>query len=525
MADDIERLWQVWDDWSGGEFGEKPLLEAAGNEFTGSNVVRYENGLLGPRPGLKSKSITGNVAGKVWGMFFVGVPSTGALAIVIADKVYLTSDDSDFTLTEIGTLSATPEGPVNFTQYDPNNQVYFTVPGGVTYHLSVDDQNITQILDKGGLAIMLWKDRLYVTGDRATPVADHPPWVVYFSEAADFTNFASNFFDLGYHWDGYAFASMANNLFIATRGEGWWALTGGSPLSGTLRLAYVGTAPGKQQEVVTENGQTWFWRDGYDGLTGIDGEAATAKLANTNGSVFDADTYQFLELGGERFGQYLPRRRHVLFTSSSGEGWIRNFGTWSKLDFEVDISGPLCNTFQNDRALLVGGDDDVTEGTYYSYYAILSRPGFTSDSDSLPGDDSNTPLDAYFRTGLFVPGGHSLTAPIGQSRMTAEVRPRTVIVEFQSWDTGSPDDNYFTLEVNTYVPYGPEDMQTETQFWTEPGSDSPATEAGMFRRARFGVGAKGWGAGFQIGVLDMKGVAVRRILVEYESNAARQGLA
>ena len=62
-----------YDDFSGGEFGTLGAEHAPPKTFTGRNVMRYFNGLIGPRPGLKR--VVPNVAppaGGLLGFFTVG---------------------------------------------------------------------------------------------------------------------------------------------------------------------------------------------------------------------------------------------------------------------------------------------------------------------------------------------------------------------------------------------------------------------------------------------------------------------
>lgn len=514
MADPINRKWVEFTDWSDGEYGTKPAHLASEQSFTGSNVVRYESGLLGPRAGLHKHTITDNVSGELWGLFYIGVATDGALAVIIGDTVYLTDNDTDFTLTPIDTLGAEPTIPVTFTMYDPNAQVYLTNLNDATYVLSVDAQTLTQILDKGGITCFLWKDRLYVTGvrDEAPPAG---PWTVFYSDAADFETFTGLFFSLGYHWDGYAFAALGNNLFVGSRSEGWWALTGGSPDTGTLRLLHPADAPHKQQCVVTENGTTWFWREGYDGESGIDLEAGTAKLGATNGSVWEMDEWGHLELDGERFGLFSGRRRHVVFVSSTDKGLIRSYGAWSHHDFDVDLNGHVCDTNTSDRVVLGGGEGDV-EHDFYSLDLSLNRPAFIGDGRADCGDDSDTALDAHMATKLWL-------HPAGD-----EVAVRRVVVEFVRWDTGSldgdadPETNHMDIKVGTVGRNGNPGIDYETIVWDgDPAEATAAGAAGIEDRVVKNFGTYGFGGGFIVKIENMRGVAIRRILVEYMDNAPR----
>jgi len=67
-----QKKWIVWDDWSGGEFGDIPLRQVQDNQFTALNLLVYRNGELGPRPGIKTHPNTSIDTGFIRGLGYTG---------------------------------------------------------------------------------------------------------------------------------------------------------------------------------------------------------------------------------------------------------------------------------------------------------------------------------------------------------------------------------------------------------------------------------------------------------------------
>lgn len=602
----------VFEGWEDGEYGDKPPEIASFKAYTGSNMIRYRAGLLGPRPGLAAVPVSGNVAGRVWG-FHAPTTVNAALCMVIEDTVYRAASDFDIILTAVTGgphLTATPTAVCPFTVISSGSETYFTSPGQQSFHYDVTGDTITEILwdpgvtdaSIGPVALKGYRDRLYMGG-----VPSGGPITFYqlaYSEAADFTNIpAINFISVGYDSAVYVLEGLGNNLVIGTR-LSWWALVGGT-ITGTLRQIYTADPPSKQSTVVNYQGLLWYWAQGYVGGPENGGENGEARLSFTNGTVFDTDEYNHLALSGLKFGLALPKVDAIYFSSDEARALVRMHDAWSFLDFEVETTGPIAGVNDATRVVHVANDRgtsevesititatggswdltcdagsiagiawdvtleelqslvyfgltggcDVTAGTsgvdfvltfvgsnqglarnvviddtnatggtvtsttttagaaseadYYQLRLDLERPGFVDGFLENPGDNSDTPIDAWMRTKV-------VRAPEGQ-----EMRVRKVLVEFQKWDTGVTN-NGFSIAVDTYDRLGTDDYATETIAWTEAANVAPNTAAGQSDKIQKNFGAKGYGSGFCINITDVVGCAIRRIIAEVDVDPARQ---
>lgn len=496
----------VFDDFTGGDWGSLGAFAARPGMVGGTNLMLFDDKSIGPRPGLKRHATSG-IAGTLRSLYYIGYPGTpNRVLLAVAGSggdagktIYYSDDDggTTITFTALATLmsnAATEWCPVDF--YDPNGTVYISNPGSKTYKIVWSTGTVTEITvagsSRGLRTLRLYRDRLYLTGDQTSPASSNPAHRVYYSDAAAFDTIgASNYFDVGYFWEIGSAEAVGNALYFMQRQQGWWALVGGSPLTGSLRHvrtegSYIDAAA-KQYSTILENGWWWYWTHGN-------------RLARTNGATFDIDTYAHLSLAGTKFGMYLDGYRHALFTSASGNaGLLQSEGAWFPQEFGVTITGELANTEFKDRVLIANGT------TYlYSLDFTLNRPGFTSDTNAQPGDNSTTPVAC------------DLELPAIPASKGKEQRVRQVIVEFKKWTTGSASDNEITCQVRTYARYnrpgaGRDDYSYENQTWAEPGSY--ASTSGERDRAVFNFGQEGFGGAAQVVFTTLRGVAIRSVEV------------
>lgn len=603
----------VFEGWTDGEFGDMPPEEASNKAFTGSNVTRYRKGRLGPRAGLSAVPVTGNVPGRVWG-FYAPLAFGARLVMVIDDGVYRADNDFDITLVEFtgSPVAAAPRTVVPFTVVELNHKIYFSVPGENLYQMDCLGDQITEVqidgtTSTGPLTIKAHRDRLYIGGQEQVGLA----YQIYYSEPADQSNILStNFFTIGYRDAIYLIEGLGNNLMCATRLT-WWALVGGT-ITGSLREVYSSAGPGKSHTTISYEGLVWYWAYALGGGAENGGENNEGRLAFTNGTIFDTDTFKHLALSGLKFGLVAEARDALIFTSDDtridgnpgGTALMRLNKAWSYLDFEVEITGPVANVTDTTRFVLVGGDrgtshvysitvtatggtwdltsdignitgipatvtagqladlvffninggcdvtagvgpidfvltftgenkgidpnlaiddslatggtvvgvDTVTgapsEANYYQMRLDLERPAFTTEYLANPGDDSSTPLNAWFYTKL-------TRDPQGR-----EMRVTKVFVEIHKWNTGVAD-NEFTIDVRTFGRNGGDAYTSATATWTESAAEVGIGFDGEADTVikNFGQNA---GTGFQIGITGIVGIAVNRIVVEAEIIDGRQ---
>jgi len=133
----------------------------------------------------------------------------------------------------------------------------------------------------------------------------------------------------------------------------------------------------------------------------------------------------------------------------------------------------------------------------------LDRPAFTSDTWASPGDHSNTPLDASFRLPDYL-------APEGK-----ELRVRSVTVDFIKYTTGSATNNNITLTVTSQFRELVADDSSITPYVLFNEATTGATAGVRTRKVYRGTPGT-WGGGYRITLSDLKGVAIDRVIVEFE---------
>lgn len=505
---------EVYEDFSGGDWGDIGKFRAAANQYDSHNVIVYADGMIGPRAGLHQFTSSGLPDDDIWGLFNPLLSGKSFMAVV-GDKVYSSSTEIVDVWTLEATLDAEANDYVHADWYDPNHQIYFTNPGDKPYvidwtssvlaGLSIDDGTPVAVL-----SVTLCRDRLYFGGATVTDGQR-----VWYSALADFDNFTftdgAGYFDVGYFWNIHGFAKFQNSLLFGTRAQGWFALIGSTP-NGEVRQINSGVSPGKQHSIVATSTDAFFF-------TGFPGGGATSgpHLASTDGAKFDDVTLRHLRLDGpyaaEQFGVYLPYQDQIIYVANSGNrGLIRNMGAWTKQFFELgttSLKGPLCATNTLNNAVLSARADAGGAPKFYNLRLNLNRPAFTSDTDCQPTDDGVFPIAASF------------SLPVWFHPQSKDIRVRRVIVDFRKWDTGVTNNN-FTVGVSHYGRYNlpggsTDDLVYQETAWTEAASLTLTT--GQMDRYTYRVGDVGWAAGFQINIDDMIGVAVDRITVEYDESS------
>lgn len=505
-------------DFSKGEYGELGEFRAPPGSYSGVNVVLYTNGMLGPRAGLHlNEPDTGSLGtGQIRGLWYIG--RIGKPLMINVDDTVFSATENNFGLGDVATSATLDDVPVDFIRacwYDPNGQIYFSSPEQKTYALNWADDTLSEILVRNGgsesagpQTLYLCRDRLYAAGDGYSGgPGGHR---VTYSAAADFTNFGGGgFFDVGYFNHVRAIMESQNSLLFSTmesvnsigNSVGWYSLVPAVP-TGDLRRVNTQLGSEGQSEVVNADGGNFYFFTGW-----TTDESDTPYLVSSNGAKFDEDSFKHLRLAGKnRFGYYNATDKTLLYVSDEGNnGLMRVNGAWSKVNFEVPVSGPLCPTSRGDSFLLGYGET----GQDVKIYELLSRPDKpgVAGGNANPGDDSNTPINAFF------------LLPAYQEEMK-DVRVRRVVVDFMKWNTVHDDeDNEFTVAVKTYgqynLPAGSEDgTHSVTQTWSE--NQTNADTNGTIDRYVARFGQQGWAAAFQIGILGMKGVAIESVTVEFD---------
>lgn len=516
----------TFDGWEGGEFGELGSREAAkkaiGQErrvrlspgfwlptqFNGKNVMRYRDGLLGPRPGVKNLGITGLGNGKIKAHY--GASDVG-FVIVIGSTVYsfpvaYGGAATAWTMTDaIADPLTKPAEMVGIGNFE-----YVLAFGFSTYKLTNSTKTCAKIPATAtsmpaGRCTCLYQDRQLIGGEAATP------YRLRYSDpgSAGWETFpATSYYDI----PGFAITFMIpfrSGLLVGTQAGSFVYITGTLGSSAVIRtLTYQGapsdTAKAKllatDEVVYMAHPQSFISR--YNGAVGS--QERPLKFAGNNYELDSDQTpkYRALKLLGNDDWIFLSGsqltgalNRALLHYDSvyTYHQWEQNIGAWG------DSGGP-------GQALLVKDGTAGTPPVFYVFDPEVQRPGFTTDANARPGDDSTTPLDAYAHLNQFFD-------PQGK-----ELHVTGVIVDFKKWNTGAAATNHFDVTVRALGRYSNVPTASQTLAWDEAGASSSAT--GDDYRTQFGFGDQGHGSGFEIWLDNIRGVAIRSITVIFDRSEA-----
>lgn len=508
----------VWDDWSGGEYGDIPDHHAAPNQFTGMNVVVYRNGEIGPRPGIRSFTNDSLGHGFITGAGFAG--TAGADHWVMVNKALSTDVEiydgtgGSTWVVHSGAIT-TPSVGLDVTSFEEVDSAttYVLVPTNKLYRFDHVDGGSTitplTFTDPDGHAIAKYRDRLYGNSGNT----------VYYSEANDADTWdSSDFFKVGVgppvRWMG----TQRDSLIIITSDSRVYQYTG-SPGSDTLREIYTGTRhpwvfyPGQAR--VLPDGNLLFVpvdRDYPAWLTG--GRVVEMDHLSILGGPDYSSADSSSEVGIYRLDE--DDEALILFeqdhpTSGQQRAITYRDGKWFFFEWGVANISTLASTDGQEVVLLNdGGGTDPTVATFYTYNPKLERPAFTSDTYSQPGDNTDTPLDAYFKTGEW-------WAPEGQ-----EVTVKNIIVDFTKYDTGAGVQNHFDVGVIRIAQHADDTSETAIAYQAFDEDDDSANTTGIRDRHISGGPSGGTipSAGFQIYIEGIVGCTIKGIRVIIDQNPA-----
>ena len=503
--------------WLGGHAGRiDPTIAPEGSWF-GTNVQTYPSGLIGPRWGLKQVQVLDPlgdpivvpVAGGPKGFAVIG-PNL----FVVADTLYM-GDLS--TLEATGTVTCeqfdaypgTPAGWVTLVPYDTDN-VYALVDGDLYQHVLSTLTSVSVTTPSTFSFIRRW-------GFHCVGIDSTVPYRLWFSEVSDlgfdFSTWpALNFVDIGDAEPITAIVALYNTLFVGKR-SGWWALSGVIGQSTTVRQISLGDGPVDARGVAA----------------GVDNKVAywprSPHPATFNGSttalLLDHVTVEYAPTAAQAVAA-APTGRAVIFGYDDGaasKGLLISALTGTSYhEFGAQLAGWAPDVIENGYEVAAGyvlaaqqtalvGDDLVV----YYWKVNPDRPALAADTLGSRGDDSDTPLDASLSTrGWIDPQGR-------------DVRVRSVLVRFRAWDI-SDDVNLttfagFGVAVRRLAPYEEPGDTSAVQSWRAVRGELSA-DGGDFE-VRFAVGEQGYAAGFQIAFTDMRGVAIRDVVVGIDLRGPR----
>lgn len=502
----------TFSDFSGGDYGEIGGAKAPKNTFKAQNMLVTADGFLMPRPGWKDRSPTDLPVGKVTLMAPTSVP-TKDMMIGVADDVYTynlaNAPSPGASVSLLGTFGVTP----TYALYPKagTSEFYVTIPENASYKLDVVGSSVDELTDSpGGREIELYGLRLVV----ATTAGR-----IIFSEPDDPDSWPSeNFIDIGDKWDITALREQNNHLSIF-KSRGKHVLTGIPGVNPIVRKTERSRGVLHPGEVdIDEDDMMWFipWSD--TNPASFDGNSTKRiDYLKNLASVRDGDNPALPVVRGvaESVGDRSPST--LIATQGGGANRMLLFhnGVWTFHATSITISGMCRGGFTGDFYVTDGGGVSAS-GKVFSNTFGLNRPAFTIDGLVSPGDNSNTPVDAWVKFPQY-------WSPDG-----TELRVEEVIVDFVKYNTGTSETSHFDIDVfiGGRSPEGQGEATGVTYPWDETVSGAGAS-IGDFKSDRKVQGCKtAKGSSFEIQLRNVRNVKIKTVTVVtalYKSRPEHQG--
>lgn len=509
----------TFSDFTGGEFAQLGPTGCKPNQFTGTNVMVYQDGSIGPRPGVKQVAVTSTVVGSVWAFRGLGAaPGVTDFQYLFGQgqRVRKFTDTLSSGITTVGTVSITATVTTQIIQNGPLTG-YIPLYGAGVYQVS--STTVTALTASPGARVGApFGVRLLVGNTIANPNR------IYYSAAADPTSWpALNFFDIGLAaWPNTYMDEIRQRMSIANQGGEWWSESGVPGVNDVLRRLPRGDlGPLQWYHAVRMGEVVWFLPAGDDFPVQFTGSTvnglALDYLRFTNGT------------GTDYFLSALPVPQVVTAfeVGGSNRGLIMSHGTWSYHQFGVTTRfatpGSIGGTSADyDRPmLLTDGGSASAAPSFYTFAPALDRPGKVGDSYAQPGDMSTTPLVASMAIPYHWASRYYHATSIATD---SDLTVQEVTLDGFTWNTGSSATNHCDVQVRSLFRYGTANNPTAykdstAQSFDQPTASTPADRTDVRVRLRFGDQQPA--QGFQIRLSNMRGFAVRRIRVSYTETGRR----
>lgn len=533
-------------DFTGGEWGEREPWLAEKNQFTGTNVLVYRTGEIGPRPGIRNFTPVGTTTFACH-IFDIN----GRLAIIRDNGAAARIESCLYGLggnlfTHTGTFGADNPGSIDIFQH---GNTWYIQGGTSVYKFSGSGPTLTT-LATGVQAnfITLHGERL-VVGNLGT--SGSSPGSIRYSDppvTGEFTSWpAGNLIIVG---DS---RSSVNELYeqrgnlIIVKGEGTFSLSGVPGVNETLRRIFHSIGFGGQDNRETIWGLNYSGKfpSAFNGASEVRWDnvglfTANGSLSSGFDSVGTVNYFDGTEEGGVCF---LMEGSQNPLADTRPRALIRHRGVWTKHVFNnIQITTTLNGTpgskfhtasvgeMPKDPGITAIGDPD------YPFYENIRQRGFIVMATNS-GSSSNNLTLYEFPVGLDRPGCEIPTstdldlynyerAGDDSSQQVAgefslreehfvdgtEVRVRGLVVDFRKWNTGGSLTNHFDVSVDTLRPWeGTAPVSSGTLSFDEAGSS--ASTAGTLQRKYFSIGDSVQGGGFQVHFENIRGVAIQRVQV------------
>lgn len=510
--------------WDAGDWGRMGPEKAPKNAFSGLNVLPYRTGELGVRPGVRLTNPTGMANGSVWGMGRLPL-NAGSIWYGQGNAIkYFQPLGLGAVSTATNTLTGTPTS-VTFDETGATTFLATTTENGYSFNGATITQ-LTNMPDAQSIAVY---------GDRLAVVPVSAKNTVVFSAAASYNNWtisAGNAVSVtvGDTDEITAIYAQRGHLAILKRYSGLWVLTGTPGTNEALRQVARFNGPANHQASgrTRSDDRIWFSPSASQYMAAFDG-ASVQSIDDYPPPLYDgiaARSVVTLKDDDQAGLAFVIPPDHSGSLVYDNEVWVRYNGAWTRHSFGVqfrqhvttilagycqDGSSALSN-IRFGTGMVFGDFGAGVNPSFWTWMPFMDRPGLEADplgtgTGERAGDVSTTAVTGSFDLPHFVD-------PDGNEVMVTGVR-----VEFRSWNNGASDNTQFTAQVRAIREYEGDYVDSSTQTWSAAPSSSAL--AGTYRRAEFGFGDQGFGSGFQIKVSGMKGVAIRRIVVSYETRPPR----
>lgn len=504
MAEQNSILFTV-DDFSKGDYGTLSGERAPKGTFRGHNVLVYASGMVGPRAGLKDQTPASMPTGKLLTLQSTPVVGRDGL-FVIGNTVYR------FDLYTVATAPTAYTGALAVTSTVPlhpflwTDGFYMAVPADKVYFINPAASTVAGVTSSpGGNDVIIRDGQMIVSGDGQS---GRPLYRLLASLPGDITDWTEGrFLDIGDNWQVTAMAIQRNYLSILKR-NGAHVLSGilGDPSTEQLRQVSKSTTTlWPWNAALDEDDQFWFipvFRDNVARFT----SAQVQQLAQLpydshehDDPALDAVLVQGLTI---LQGDQTPSTVVAVRAKATQEALVQHNGVWTRQFFETTVSGMCAGDHEN--LIITDGGAAGVAAKIYSTNFQLNRPAFTNDTFTAPGDNSNTPLAASF------------IAPQWWSPAGREVQVRQVVVDFESWNTGTSATNHFdvTVRILGRQRVAEKVYSSDADAAPDPFDQAVASSSvsGTRQRKEFNFLCAP-GAGVEVSFTNMRGVAIRSFTV------------
>lgn len=493
-------------DFSRGEFGAVGPRRAQPGQFTGTNVVVYLDGSIGPRAGLRNAQP---------GTGGDGVPSS---ILIVGRQRAL--GDTLWVIDEDGAVWATayPSGPgAGWHLYDnpvalsdgsssfvdavdDGTYTYFTSAGEESYRL-LHDANQVQSLpgSPGGRAITIFGERLVVGG--IVGAANQ----IRFTDANDYDSWPSlNFIELGRSNDIIKSLTVQRNVMLVTMENGdIYTISGTLSVNEEVRqftaIAPREAAINAQRVSITKRGIVW--RRGRNAVPeSFDGSQLRSLPYLNAWNLIDPDTADFACCEGADDDDFL------IFGSFGAALQLHN-GAWTQHtlgirngDGDIDAFPGIYCTYDGRETVVVATNMQNGIPAFYDLALALERPPCVGRGDTVEDfGTGHAPVAGFSTPELRDSAGRGMT-------------PRAIVIRFTKYSTGGVDTNHFEVSINLPDVY--ENVQ-------QPPIEAPvfdedpalATIDGVRQQIEFPVDTSSDLGAASITVSNIRGVQIDEIIV------------